>query len=111
MIPRTLDALRSAVARVLVARGEAPDALRVTLAPSLGARWAVSIWTGAAVSPLESGAYGDDESDACSRAWGAFVLRLAAEDAAASDAMWRAITERRRAKDALTAARAVEAGE
>ena len=30
MTPRTLDALRSAVARVLTARGEAPDALRVT---------------------------------------------------------------------------------
>lgn len=122
MTPRTLDALRSAVARVLVARGEAPDALRVTCAwDRPGRRWHVLL------SPTASGVEWEPmrgaaslKGDAIEWLWHTYVGRLEIERRAAvrSGAGIRR-PERRaaayqrimRATAALTAARAVEAGE
>ena len=120
MIPRTLDALRSAVARVLTARGEAPDALTVDCHRAVrgyprGRRWYATI-----MRPLHAGGqppswaddtWAADEGEAIALAWGRFSHSLVVDGGNALDA--RKAAERRYAVAlaALTAARAVEAGE
>ncbi len=132
--PRTLDALRSAVARVLTARGEAPDALRVT---ADNREWLTSITIDAPAGQWWGSGRG--EPDAVWGAWsvfydhvwrdasGARLARRVAERAGADEtalATLRAAEDRAQAAlsaaraveieqgaAALTAARAVEAGE
>lgn len=90
--PRTLPALRAAVARVLVARGEAADALRVKRGPYHGLQTGVaySAWPmlGAHPHPLEVYVARDDgdEGAAIAEAWSMIVARLSDEYDHADDA-------------------------
>ena len=121
MTPRTLDALRSAVARVLTARGEAPDTLRVTCGVWPNGRHFVRAETldgryhRLSLAPVN--ALGDDEAEAVGEAWRAMVQCLAVDAKATRDEVVRlaslvSVAESRAhtAADALAAAaRAVEA--
>lgn len=129
MIPRTLDALRVAVARVLVARGEAPDALTITTEPCGWSPWhpddeRVTIAVVVDCPAFHAERRGRDVAHAVERLWSHVLdvvfgravdtrhARKVAErrgDDALSLAVLRA--EESRAANALTAARAVEAGE
>ena len=113
MTPTTLRELRSAVARVLVARGEAEDALRVCCEPRRhgGAGVVCSVWPAHGVHPLESLAAADDgdEAAAIAAAWAAFAARVRSEGERAASALARAQRVHDRAQAAVEAARAVEA--
>ena len=120
MIPRTLDALRAAVARVLTARGEAPDALRVTAHRS-GGDTTVRVLTLAAGVEVEwIRRTATFAGEAVGLVWREFVFTLEWEFRAAvrSSAGIRRPERRQaayqrnvRTRAALTAARAVVAGE
>ena len=118
MIPRTLDALRSAVACVLTARGEAPDALRVTCV-DYGHGPVVTVESSTAEHhPLTIVRSGIDEAEAVGSAWGVIRARLDADAETKRDEAVRltaqagnAAVRSRIAAEASTAARAVEAGE
>ena len=116
MTPRTLQELRSAVARVLTARGEAPDALRVTCDYYReDAVYRIAINNGRSEWIVRER---PTVAEACEAAWMDLVNNLRAEVAtstaaadvaqAACDAAHR---RERTARRVLDAARAVEAGE
>lgn len=111
--PRTLPALRSAVARVCVARGEAGDALVVRCGPRPmgGAGVICAIWPAAGVHPLEVYAIDDggDEAAAIAAAWAKLDAKLSEEWERADDARVAAERALSQARAALAAAR--EAGE
>ena len=116
MTPRTLDALRSAVARVLVARGEAEDALRVDGAPDADG-YGVRAWSSEyPAHDLRMTTWAATEAEACARAWENLRAHLHGEVADArrnAEAMVRAVADAHERLDAAqrawTAAR--EAGE
>ena len=119
--PRTLDALRSAVACVLTARGEAPDALRVT-ATKHPRGWQIIVSAmERSTYPLALIANGATEEGACAEAQRLLIEHLRADartKRADAERITRALRDVVAAADraeatldaALTAARAVEAG-
>ncbi len=120
MIPRTLDALRSAVARVLTARGEAPGALRVEVQRASrgyprGRRWYATVRrpddAGGVPPSWAEDTWAVDEASAISEAWYRFTHSLYVAGADARDAQRAADARWSKSLAALTAARAVEAGE
>ena len=111
--PSTIGDLRSAVLRVLSARGDygvarvtlEPDgfgAMRVTIRPldPAAARWS---W-------LDAGGLGRGEVEACANAWASFLLVVAAAHDRAATAAREATEEQQRAHAALVAAREVSCG-
>ena len=113
--PTTLPALRAAVARVLVARGESAAALTVTCQPrdtgvTGGPAGVVcALWPARGVHPLEVYAVADpgDEATAIARAWAAFVGRVLHDGKRAEAALARAQEACDRARAALAVAREV----
>ena len=79
MTPRTLDALRSAVARVLVARGEAADALRMDGTPDADG-YGVRAWSSEyPAHDLRLRVWATSEAEACARAWESLCSYLSSE--------------------------------
>ena len=112
MTPTTLGELRAAVARVLVARGEAADALVCSAVHGRERgkpRVRCSIWPPTGNHPLEVYAVADDEGTAIADAWALLVGSLGAEWERADDARVAAERALSQARAALAAAR--EAGE
>ena len=113
--PTTLPALRVAVVRVLVARGESAAALTVTCQPrdtgvTGGPEGVIcALWPVDGVHPLEVYAVADpgDEATAIARAWAAFVGRVLHDGTRAEAALARAQEACDRARAALAAAREV----
>lgn len=109
--PRTLGELRAAVARVLVARGEAAEALTVRSTPLDGKRRAVTMaharpgWHMLAVSRVA----GPTAAAAVAAAWALVVARCGEELAQAESGAEAARVRLERARAAVAAAR--EAGE
>ena len=109
--PRTLRELRAAVARVLVARGEAADAIVVRSTPLDGKRRAVTLaharpgWHMLAVSRV----VGATAAEAVAATWALVVARCGEELAQAESGAEAARVRLERARAAVAAAR--EAGE
>lgn len=94
--PRTLGELRAAVARVLVARGEAADALRVDGTPDADG-YGVRLWSSEyPAHDLRMTTWAATEGEACARAWEALRSYLHGEVADARrnvEAMVRAVAD------------------
>lgn len=119
--PRTLPALRAAIARVLTARGESPAGLAVALDPTDTGRVAVRVGGCRTLAMWMPAA---DEAEAIDRAWRTVLLRLdderaeAGREVARAAARWRAAAngvlearrDLRRARAALDAAGEVPGG-
>ena len=105
--PTTLPALRSAVARVLVARGEAEDAVSVRSVPYDGGRRVGLLAPRYPGHLLAMWAQGATTRDAIAALWPVVVARLDAEWERADDARHEADRAFDRACSALKAAREV----
>jgi hypothetical protein len=100
--PTTLRALRAAIARILVARGERPDALRVAGRPCPTGR-AVVIHAPRYHHPLAVTVYRDTAAEAVAAAWALVVERCAQERTDAAGALVAAEARVRRAEAACAA--------
>jgi hypothetical protein len=100
--PTTLGELRAAVARVLVARGEAHDNLDVALYPATHGRVAVYI---CGCFTLAMVMIAPTEAEAIDRAWRTVLQRMEDGEASAVREVVRAATRVRAAEDGVTEAR------
>jgi hypothetical protein len=111
--PRTLDALRLAVARVLVDGGLPYGVARVAVGPSGFGDMSATIRPRDTANPahawVDAGGIGPDDATACVNAWRSFLLVVKAERNRAAAAERVASEKLARAEAALAAALAVEA--
>ena len=109
--PRTLDALRAAVARVLVDGGLPYGVARVAVGPSGFGDMSATIRPRDTANPahawLDAGGIGPDDTTACANAWRSFLLLVEARRNRAAAAERVAAQRLARATAALAAAREI----